>query len=643
MALNPLRRSQLIAPFGPGSLHILEGGIAVVTGGLDDWFKDKNGNPSSDSFILDGPLYIREPRLEKQLGVSHFRLAPGPENRTDSDQPELVTPVYRFPTWFYCSRCHKMTKADLHTHGKLRCRSADCKKQPLQQVRFAAVCDYGHLQDFPWLEWAHRSLNFSPECENSLMFKAQGAGSLADISVECTRCNTKPRSLGGVMSGTLPSKSNSLGSSGLTQMTLSDESEFTCRGHSPWLGVDKMTEICPRPLRAALINGNNLHYGNVKSAIFIPPQYRPSLGDLAAMLEEPELRLLIKRMRQVGLDIPMITMRIRQEDASSPKPRLTTFSDDQIGNCLNGHEEAPPSNGDIDIEGDETPDDLQIRRDEYKAFLGETDREGRLVLRHLDTSALPNNLPSIIDDIVAIDKLRETRVFAGFSRLMPIPPPDAPHPHKSLWRTMPPEFKDRWLPASVVQGEGIFIRFNEDALQTWESTEAVLDHIKTLQDNHDSWANRLSRPTEVIEPRFVLLHTLAHLLINRLVFECGYGSSSLRERLYVTADKENPMSGILIYTAAGDAEGTMGGLVRLADPISLGEIIVNALGEAQWCSSDPICSESASEGQGPDSLNLAACHCCSLLPETSCEKFNTLLDRSLFIEGHPAAFFPSKK
>ena len=208
---------------------------------------------------------------------------------------------------------------------------------------------------------------------------------------------------------------------------------------------------------------------------------------------------------------------------------------------------------------------------------------------------------------------------------------------------MPPEFKDRWLPASVVQGEGIFIKFNEDALHAWESTEEVLDHIKTLQDHHDSWANRLSRPTEVIEPRFVLLHTLAHLLINRLVFECGYGSSSLRERLYVTAGKDAPMSGILIYTAAGDAEGTMGGLVRLAEPSSLGEIIVNALDEAQWCSSDPICSESASEGQGPDSLNLAACHCCSLLPETSCEKFNTLLDRSLFIEGHPAVFFPSKK
>jgi hypothetical protein len=57
----------------------------------------------------------------------------------------------------------------------------------------------------------------------------------------------------------------------------------------------------------------------------------------------------------------------------------------------------------------------------------------------------------------------------------------------------------------------------------------------------------------------------------------------------------------------------------------LERVIEGALDEAAWCAADPICIES--NGQGPDSLNLAACHACSLLPETSCELQNRLLDR----------------
>jgi hypothetical protein len=36
-------------------------------------------------------------------------------------------------------------------------------------------------------------------------------------------------------------------------------------------------------------------------------------------------------------------------------------------------------------------------------------------------------------------------------------------------------------------------------------------------------------------------------------------------------------------------------------------------------------------GQGPDALNLAACHNCAIIPETACEHFNRFLDRGLVI------------
>jgi len=117
-------------------------------------------------------------------------------------------------------------------------------------------------------------------------------------------------------------------------------------------------------------------------------------------------------------------------------------------------------------------------------------------------------------------------------------------------------------------------------------------------------------------------------LISQLVFDCGYGSSSLRERIYFS-ETHPQMTGVLIYTAAGDSEGTMGGLVRMGEPGQLDRTIARALDRARWCSSDPVCIESV--GQGPDNCNLAACHSCALLPETSCEMQNRLLDRGVLI------------
>ena len=96
--------------------------------------------------------------------------------------------------------------------------------------------------------------------------------------------------------------------------------------------------------------------------------------------------------------------------------------------------------------------------------------------------------------------------------------------------------------------------------------------------------------------------------------------------------RTSPMAALLIYTAAGDAEGTMGGLVRMAKPGYLEPVVRRAIESARWCSADPVCMEMGdSGGQGPDSCNLAACHNCALVPETACEEFNRFLDRGLAV------------
>ena len=129
--------------------------------------------------------------------------------------------------------------------------------------------------------------------------------------------------------------------------------------------------------------------------------------------------------------------------------------------------------------------------------------------------------------------------------------------------------------------------------------------------------------------RYLLVHSLAHILINQLVFECGYSSAALRERLYIS-DGIAPMAGILIYTASGDSEGTLGGLVQLGYPERMIQIFQRAISRASWCSADPVCSEQTG-GNGTRRANLAACHACLLLPETACETINHGLDRAMVV------------
>ena len=222
--------------------------------------------------------------------------------------------------------------------------------------------------------------------------------------------------------------------------------------------------------------------------------------------------------------------------------------------------------------------------------------------------------------------MRETRAFVGFSRWLP-------DDGKSL--TEKKNFikvgqRIEWLPAIVVRGEGVFFEFNEKRLKEWAAKDEVINRAKFLSDNYNRPREAKGQKRREIKPEFVLIHTFSHLVINQFSYECGYGSSALRERIYCNLEFPNEtMNGVLIYTASGDSEGSLGGLVRQGKQGNLETIVYNAIENARWCSSDPICIDS--HGQGPNSCNLAACHNCALLPETCCEESNMLLDRAMLI------------
>jgi hypothetical protein len=235
----------------------------------------------------------------------------------------------------------------------------------------------------------------------------------------------------------------------------------------------------------------------------------------------------------------------------------------------------------------------------------------------------PAELRDVISGIGQVHRVREVRALKGFRRHSP----SATFVSADLGQ----DPKQRPVyPSLELFGEGIFLQFDEDALRAWESLPDVQARAHILMDRREQseWArSRLDFP----EPRFVALHTIAHLLIRRLAFASGYSSAALQERVYASTERPDNTAGILIYTAAGDAQGTLGGLVRLGAPDLLMPLLIAALDDADVCSNDPVCIES--DRQGSSQLNLSACHGCALVSETSCETGNRLLDRQLVLGG----------
>jgi len=139
---------------------------------------------------------------------------------------------------------------------------------------------------------------------------------------------------------------------------------------------------------------------------------------------------------------------------------------------------------------------------------------------------------------------------------------------------------------------------------------------------------------------YVMLHSLAHMLLTRIALDCGYPAAAMRERIYALPDAG--MYGLLIHTGTSGSEGTLGGLVEAGR--NIGEHFLAALDEARLCSNDPVCAEhDPSSEHDPMHLHGAACHGCLLISETSCEQRNDWLDRALVVPTlatADAAFFP---
>jgi len=259
----------------------------------------------------------------------------------------------------------------------------------------------------------------------------------------------------------------------------------------------------------------------------------------------------------------------------------------------------------------------------------------------LDPVKAPQEYQQYFEKVVLVEKMREVRALIGFTRI------ESPYDYQETEETIEwaPISRNlpKWVPASEIRGEGIFIQFNEATIQKWEQeTNGFYEYRKKNLEALYKWRQARQLQPDIPHPgvRYILLHSFSHALMRQLAIECGYTSASLRERIYSKSPQEEngPMAGVLIYTAAPDSEGTLGGLVSLGEPEILGRHIQQALEQMRLCASDPLCSEH-DPLQGTVSLHWAACHACMFSPETSCERGNKYLDRALLVPTVKVADF----
>jgi MrfA Zn-binding domain len=271
--------------------------------------------------------------------------------------------------------------------------------------------------------------------------------------------------------------------------------------------------------------------------------------------------------------------------------------------------------------------------------MGEDKPDGVFFARALPKERWDRPWMQPIERVVLVHRLREVAALVGFTRFEALAPDIEGELEMGVRRAALAR-ETTWLPAIENKGEGVFVHVCREAVHVWMIRGDVQQRGRQLAAGFDCWQHE-HQGTHRLFPGlpYVMLHSLAHLLITAVSLECGYPASSIRERIYALP---NVGYGMLLYTGTADAEGTLGGLIHVGQNIH--EHIRNALAMGELCSNDPVCSQH--DPQSPHEcrfLHGAACHGCLLIAETSCEQHNELLDRALVVptvDNLGVQFFP---
>lgn len=577
--------------------------LSVVLAGTDEWRIEHTER------LLESRLLGAVRSVPGCHRVAEFRTPPWQEETASpfDEWARIGVPVHPFPRWLRCTRCNLLApidrrrfKLDINPYrpDKARYFHDKChgRRPSAVPARFLIACPAGHLDDFPWEQYVHRDTPCS--AASILELKDVGKASRAtDVRVVCKTC------------GCDRLVHEAFGPDALEHLP-------QCRGRHPHL--QRFDGGCGEPTRALLLGASNAWFAVHRSALTIPTvtgeidQKVSEHWDLLEDIEDrSELKFIIKRLKRGA--------------GEKPLRWLMRYNNGDVWTAI--EDQRDRSNSETDIIG--TSD---LRGPEWTAFTKAVPpKSDDFKVRALD---IPDGFKQTLDHPVAVDRLREVQALCGFTRIDG--PNEADHDRiAQIWDT-----PQSWLPAAEVRGEGILIRLSESRVEQWEKQYQDSGRYLNLRQATQKWRARRKLDSETGMPpaRFVLLHTVSHLLIHQVALECGYSAASIRERLYCRepGDAEGPpMAGVLLYTGSPDSEGTLGGLVALAEPARLAAVLQDAVNRAELCSTDPMCANH-NAGDVGDTLHHAACHACLFASETSCEASNRYLDRAAAVPilGH---------
>jgi hypothetical protein len=382
-----------------------------------------------------------------------------------------------------------------------------------------------------------------------------------------------------------------------------------CDGARPWLGP-YTKEACAEANRMLIRTASNSYFPQLMSVISLPDR-DAAIARAVGQVWEAYLQYIDT----------LEDLRVERTKKPPVKQALEGFTDEEVLAEIQARKGV----------GDGTPP-KSVKQAEFEILaaareeLGSDQPDGVFYARALPRETWDRPWMAPLDRIVLVHRLREVVAQVGFTRFEALAPDIEGELELGVERAALAR-EPSWLPAVENRGEGVFLAFRREAIQEWLRTPAVLSRGRQLDAGFQRWLGEHegSRRQFPGVP-YILVHSLAHLLITAVSLECGYPASSIRERVYAGVGG----FGILLYTASPDAEGTLGGLVEAGRRVA--QHLRAALELGELCSNDPVCAQHA-----PDDVNDrrfllgAACHGCLLIAETSCEQHNDFLDRALVV------------
>jgi hypothetical protein len=603
-----LRASQLVTTFGPGAMVDLPT-RSVIVGGLDLWRMREKGSWAP----------VHEPRatavLETVLRKSG-RLAEGAtlslrtppvddESRRTGGEPAGVE-ARVFPAWFVAREAQEAGEVrrrrlvrwrDLDPKARADFVDEDGKRRAVTPIRFVVACKKGHLQDIDWPYMVHLTAAKAGEtdrCAQPLWLEERGtSGDPRSTRVVC--------GCGAALSLHDAQAPNMFGK---------------CRGKRPWLTTPE-PDGCEEPLRFLTRTATNAYFPQVLTVISLPAaedaltarveQHFDALSWVEDASDVAKARKAnpLARAALEGWSDADVFARVRQLRATGPSGG-----------------EKPPKVAEFDL----LASGLRT--------IGADTPDARL---HAETLALDEwdgarERLAPIASVVAVHRLREVACLYGFTRFEAAPTEiDGNLEELTLaveGAALATELE--WLPAIEQLGEGVFLRFDAEAIHAWIARPAAAKRLDALMRGYDRWRAAQPYADKLRFPGLAhyAIHGFSHALMNEIALDCGYPASSLKERLYAIVDESGERFGLLLYTATAGAQGTLGGLIGTLP--RLGAIAERALDRLALCSGDPICAEHDPDAHADErALSGAACHSCLLIAETSCEARNLYLDRAL--------------